>query len=64
MFFYLEEFSSVKNCFTKILVRRLRLYSFEYKSELFHPFEVLVLHEFFFLRSDDGVIDCEKVEVV
>ena len=64
MFFSLEKFSSVKNSFAKILVRLLRLYSLKTKSEFFHPFEVLVLHEFFFLRSGDGLIDCEMVEII
>ena len=49
-----EEFSSKKIAFAKILVRRLRHSStdssFETKSELFHPFEVLMLHEFFSLK--------------
>ena len=43
-------FESKKIAFAKILVRRLRHSSFETKSELFHPFEVLMLHEFFSLK--------------
>ena len=41
-------FRCKKVSFAKILVRRLSLNSVEFKkSELIHPFEVLVLHEFF-----------------
>ena len=43
-------FQSKKIAFAKILVRRLRHSSFENESELFHPFEVLMLHEFFSLK--------------
>ena len=43
-------FESKKIAFAKILVRRLSHSSFETKSELFHPFEVLMLHEFFSLK--------------
>ena len=49
-FFSWRIFESKKIAFAKILVRRLRHSSFETKSELFHPFEVLMLHEFFSLK--------------
>ena len=49
-FFSWRIFQGKKIAFAKILVRRLRTSSFENESELFHPFEVLMLHEFFSLK--------------